>query len=75
MFNARGFNPAVVGGFHLLQTPADEVKRMVAAFREMGVGRVGPTHCTGPEAIRLFREAYGDRYIPGGVGAVVTAEQ
>jgi 7,8-dihydropterin-6-yl-methyl-4-(beta-D-ribofuranosyl)aminobenzene 5'-phosphate synthase len=63
----------VIGGFHLLQTPADEVKRIVSAFQELGVSRVGPTHCTGPEAIRLFKEAYGDRYVPGGVGTVVTA--
>jgi 7,8-dihydropterin-6-yl-methyl-4-(beta-D-ribofuranosyl)aminobenzene 5'-phosphate synthase len=63
---------AVLGGFHLLETPSNEVARMVAAFKEMGVGRVGPTHCTGPDAIRLFKDAYGDRYIAGGVGTVVT---
>jgi len=64
---------AVLGGFHLMQTPADDVKRMVAAFQELGVGRVGPTHCTGPDAIARFQEAYGDRFIQGGVGTVVTA--
>ena len=63
---------AVVGGFHLLQTPPAEVGGIVAAFKELGVGRVGPTHCTGPEAIRAFKEAFGDRYIAGGVGTVVT---
>jgi len=66
---------AVLGGFHLMQTPADEVKRMVAEFQELGVGRVGPTHCTGPDAIARFKEAYGDRFIQGGVGTVVTARQ
>ena len=64
---------AVLGGFHLVQTPADEVKRIVTAFQELGVGRVGPTHCTGPDAIARFKEAYGDRYIQGGVGTVVSA--
>ncbi len=63
----------VVGGFHLLQASADEVTGIVAAFKELGVGRAGPTHCTGPEAIRHFKEAFGDRFIPGGVGTVVTA--
>jgi 7,8-dihydropterin-6-yl-methyl-4-(beta-D-ribofuranosyl)aminobenzene 5'-phosphate synthase len=63
---------AVVGGFHLLQTPAAEVNGIVAAFKDLGVSRVGPTHCTGPDAIRNFKEAFGDRYIAGGVGAVVT---
>ena len=63
----------VLGGFHLMQTPAEDVQRMVAAFQELGVGRVGPTHCTGPDAVARFKEAYGDRFIPGGVGTVVTA--
>lgn len=61
----------VIGGFHLLQTPAAEVKQIVADFRKLGVAWVGPTHCTGEEATRLFREAYGDHLIPGGVGTVV----
>jgi 7,8-dihydropterin-6-yl-methyl-4-(beta-D-ribofuranosyl)aminobenzene 5'-phosphate synthase len=62
---------AVVGGFHLLQTPADEVRRIIAEFRAMGVDAVCATHCTGEEAIRLFREAYGDFFIPGGAGKVL----
>lgn len=66
---------AVVGGFHLLQTPAAEVSGMVAAIKALGVARVGPTHCTGPDAISRFRDAYGDRFVPGGVGTVVTARQ
>jgi 7,8-dihydropterin-6-yl-methyl-4-(beta-D-ribofuranosyl)aminobenzene 5'-phosphate synthase len=61
----------VIGGFHLLQTPPDEIRKIVASFRELGIARTGPTHCTGNEAIRLFREAYGDRFIAGGVGTVV----
>jgi 7,8-dihydropterin-6-yl-methyl-4-(beta-D-ribofuranosyl)aminobenzene 5'-phosphate synthase len=48
---------------------------MVAAIKALGVARVGPTHCTGPDAISRFRDAYGDRFIPGGVGTVVTAGQ
>lgn len=63
----------VIGGFHLLQTPADEVKRIVADFKTLGVAWAGPTHCTGDEAIRLFREAYGNHFIAGGVGTIVDA--
>jgi 7,8-dihydropterin-6-yl-methyl-4-(beta-D-ribofuranosyl)aminobenzene 5'-phosphate synthase len=64
---------AVLGGFHLMQAPPDVVRRMADAFRALGVRRAGPTHCTGPEAIRQFKEAYGEGYIAGGVGTVVTA--
>jgi 7,8-dihydropterin-6-yl-methyl-4-(beta-D-ribofuranosyl)aminobenzene 5'-phosphate synthase len=63
---------AVIGGFHLMQTPADDVRRIIADLKALGVAWVGPTHCTGPDAIRLFREAYGDHFIPGGVGTVVS---
>ena len=61
----------VLGGFHLFQTPADEVRRIIADFKSMGVARAGPSHCTGEEATAMFREAYGDRFVRGGVGAVV----
>jgi len=61
----------VLGGFHLLQTPAQEVRRIIAEFKAMGVAWAGPAHCTGEEAIALFREAYGDHFIAGGVGTVV----
>ena len=63
----------VLGGFHLLQTPADQVKQIISDFKAIGVAYAGPTHCTGEEAIRLFREAYGDHFIKGGAGTVVEA--
>jgi 7,8-dihydropterin-6-yl-methyl-4-(beta-D-ribofuranosyl)aminobenzene 5'-phosphate synthase len=63
----------VLGGFHLLQTPADEVKRIVNEFKAMNIAYAGPTHCTGDEAMKLFRAAYGARFINGGVGTIVRA--
>ena len=61
----------VLGGFHLLQTPADQVRQIVAAFKDLGVAYVGATHCTGDAAIRSIREAYGARFVEGGTGRVV----
>jgi 7,8-dihydropterin-6-yl-methyl-4-(beta-D-ribofuranosyl)aminobenzene 5'-phosphate synthase len=63
----------VIGGFHLLQTPADEVKRIIGEFKAMNIAYAGPTHCTGDETIKLFRESYGTHFISGGVGTVVRA--
>ena len=63
---------AVIGGFHLLQTPPAQVAQIVSEIRAMGVAYVGPTHCTGDAAIERFRQAYGNRFIEGGVGRVVT---
>ncbi len=61
----------VIGGFHLMQTPADQVRTIIGEFKALGVAWAGPTHCTGADAIGLFREAYGDHFIEGGVGTVV----
>jgi 7,8-dihydropterin-6-yl-methyl-4-(beta-D-ribofuranosyl)aminobenzene 5'-phosphate synthase len=66
---------AVLGGFHLLQTDKAEVGRIIARFEEMGVARVGASHCTGGEAIALFREAYKDRFIELGAGRVLRFEK
>ena len=63
----------VLGGFHLLQTPADEVKRIVNEFKAMNIAYAGPTHCTGDEAMKLLKAAYGARFINGGVGTIVRA--
>jgi 7,8-dihydropterin-6-yl-methyl-4-(beta-D-ribofuranosyl)aminobenzene 5'-phosphate synthase len=61
----------VFGGFHLIQKSEPEVKRIIEEFKELGVLNVGPTHCTGEKAIRLFKEAYGENYIKIGVGKVI----
>jgi 7,8-dihydropterin-6-yl-methyl-4-(beta-D-ribofuranosyl)aminobenzene 5'-phosphate synthase len=61
----------VFGGFHLLSKSDDQVKEIIKKFKELGVEKVGPTHCTGDRAIELFKEAYGKNYVPMGVGKVI----
>ncbi len=60
----------VIGGFHLMSTPAAEIRNIIREFRRLGVRRVSATHCTGDEAIALFQAAYGEDYLPGGAGRV-----
>ena len=43
----------------------------MARFQELGVERVGATHCTGEKAIEAFRKAYGGRFVEMGAGRVV----
>ena len=59
---------AVLGGFHLFQTPPLEVAKIVTRFKDLGVGRVGASHCTGVAAIEMFRKSYGADFIELGVG-------
>ena len=62
----------VFGGFHLMRHSENEVKKVISQFRNLGVLKVGATHCTGDKAIQLFKDAYGKNYINMGVGKVIT---
>jgi len=61
----------LVFGFHLGNTPDAEVKKIIAAFKELEVERCGATHCTGDRPIALFKAAFGYRYVPIGTGRVI----
>jgi 7,8-dihydropterin-6-yl-methyl-4-(beta-D-ribofuranosyl)aminobenzene 5'-phosphate synthase len=59
----------VTGGFHLIPYSPEYITELASSMRdELGVKRVAGTHCTGEEAITIFRETFGD-YVWGGLGA------
>jgi len=60
----------VFGGFHLLDFSDSQIQSIVQQFRELGVQKVGASHCTGNRAIQLFKEAYGEDFVPIGVGKI-----
>ena len=61
----------VLGGFHLMQAQADDIRAVIRRFHEMGVAVAGPTHCSGELAMDLFRESYGQDFVLLGSGRVV----
>ncbi len=61
----------VMGGFHLGGMSRRPIKQIIADFRQLGVQKVAPCHCTGDRAIRVFAEEYGDDFIDNGVGLVL----
>jgi 7,8-dihydropterin-6-yl-methyl-4-(beta-D-ribofuranosyl)aminobenzene 5'-phosphate synthase len=61
----------VLGGFHLLDRDKREVDFIADKLKNLGVEKVGPTHCTGEEAIQIFHEKFGDDLIRIGVGATI----
>ena len=38
---------------------------------DLGVARVAPTHCTGDEAIEVFRKLYGKNFLPFMLGSKI----
>ncbi len=60
----------VMGGFHLLDLSDSQVQGVIQQFRQLGVRKVGASHCTGDRAITLFKQAYGEDFVPIGVGQI-----
>jgi 7,8-dihydropterin-6-yl-methyl-4-(beta-D-ribofuranosyl)aminobenzene 5'-phosphate synthase len=61
----------VFGGFHLMRHTDQQVSDIIGEFKEMGVQKCGATHCTGDRAITLFKESFGENYVPIGTGRVL----
>jgi len=60
-----------LGGFHLMRSDEEEIAKVINELKNLGVEYITPTHCTGELAIEMFKEAYGENYIPGGVGRII----
>jgi 7,8-dihydropterin-6-yl-methyl-4-(beta-D-ribofuranosyl)aminobenzene 5'-phosphate synthase len=54
-----------MGGFHLLSASPVQVDEIVRSFRELGVGRIAPSHCSGDLARSRFKAAYKSNYVDG----------
>lgn len=61
----------VFGGFHLMDYSSAQVEEIAESSKEIGVEYCGATHCTGRDAIKVFKDAYGKKYVKMGTGKVV----
>ena len=61
---------AVFGGFHLMNKHPRNIHSIINKFRDFGVRKVGPTHCSGSEAENIFKEEYGDSFLSMKVGEI-----
>lgn len=64
----------VMGGFHLGGESRSGLEKIIERFKELGVKNVGPCHCSGDLARKMFQQAYGEHYIRVGVGRTITFE-
>jgi 7,8-dihydropterin-6-yl-methyl-4-(beta-D-ribofuranosyl)aminobenzene 5'-phosphate synthase len=53
----------VIGGFHLLEKEKRFIDFIVKEFKKMNVEKVGPCHCSGPEAEKIFENEYKDKFV------------
>jgi 7,8-dihydropterin-6-yl-methyl-4-(beta-D-ribofuranosyl)aminobenzene 5'-phosphate synthase len=61
----------LMGGFHLRDESEAGIRRIITGLRALDVEKVAPSHCTGETARALLREAWGEDFIEGGLGAVI----
>jgi len=62
---------SVFGGFHLKEEDRRAIEIVTERFKEMKVEKAGPTHCSGEEAERIFKDKYGNDFISIRVGEVM----
>ena len=61
----------LMGGFHLMYENRYRITEVIETLDTLGIQYVCPTHCSGDQAISMFREYFGDRYLQGGTGRVI----
>ena len=64
----------VMGGFHLGGAGRSELEKIVLSFKKLGVQYVGPCHCSGDPARKLFRVKYRKNFVDVGAGRVLTMQ-
>lgn len=69
---AGGDVALVMGGFHLGGASRRRIEGIIADFRDLGVRRVAPCHCTGDQARQMFEDAFGADCVLAGVGWGIT---
>ncbi|HOL67369.1 MAG TPA: MBL fold metallo-hydrolase, partial [bacterium] len=60
------------GGFHLLEETDTVIREVAEEVKHLGVKAVGPTHCSGPAAERIFATIFGSQFRKVRVGDIVT---
>lgn len=61
----------VLGGYHLSKAPRAVMERAIARMKSARVALVAPNHCTGRQAIRMFRLAFGERCLDARAGVSI----
>ena len=61
----------VLGGFHLGGESDSKLKEIIKSFRELGVKKAAPCHCSGDRTRELFKEEYKEDFISNGVGRII----
>ena len=65
----------VVGGTHLFPKTDEQVEKAIFALQEIGVQKIGVSHCTGFHASMRLAQAFGDTFFMNNAGTVYTLDE
>ena len=63
---------AAIGGTHLFRASKDRVDKTIADLKEMGIQRLGVSHCTGYRASAWLFQEFGNVFFPNNAGTRFT---
>lgn len=58
----------VIGGSHLIGASEERIWRTITALKELGVGRIGISHCTGLPAAAIMAQEFGENFFFNNTG-------
>lgn len=53
----------LIGGFHLLNHSTQQIKEISVKLKNLQVDKLAPSHCTGEEAMNIFKNEWKENYI------------
>lgn len=65
---------AIIGGLHLMRDSPNQLEELAASLKKLGIEQICPTHCTGDQSIALLAKAFGEGYISGGTGKIISIQ-
>ena len=64
----------VIGGCHLMGATEERIMLTIASLRELGVSRIGVSHCTGLPAAAVMAREMGDSFFFNNAGTRITLQ-
>lgn len=59
----------LIGGYHLKDTITDSIQNISRQLQALGVRRIAPSHCTGDQAVSIFKANWQENFIALGLGS------
>ncbi len=61
----------LLGGFHMLRKPPEQIKAAINRLQDLKVDTVMPAHCSGDPAKEMFQALYGKQFHAAGAGRLI----